>query len=109
MTTDEINDVLVHQVFATEGDLKNQVTNLVLEFDEHTRCLLMKLYIYYKAYVMDQITHQVTMSSSAYDEYKGQLHYIYENYIDDHQDELDAKHLDIRFEEMSHMLDRFEK
>lgn len=47
MTTDEINDVLVHQVFATEGDLENQVTNLVLEFDEHTRCLLMKLYIYY--------------------------------------------------------------
>lgn len=109
MTTDEINEALVSQVFSTDGPLENQITNLLMEYDETTRCTIMKHYIYFKAYVMDQITHQLTMSASAYSEYKVQLHYVYERYIAAHQREFKEKHLEIDFGEMSFMLDRFER
>lgn len=109
MTTEEINDFLVRQIFSTDGKLENQLTDLLMDYDEATRCEIMKRYIYFKAYVVDQITHEITMSASAYDEYCRYLHYLYERYMEEHKEELLRELQDINYNEMSVTLDHFDK
>ncbi len=107
MTTDEINEYLVQQIFSTDGKSEIKLMRIFSDADENMRRKLLERYIYFKAYVMDQITREVTMSHSVFQEYSCHLHAAYGVYLEEHKDKLLEQGLCPIMSQLYVMIDRF--
>lgn len=76
MTNGEIVRYIVSLIFSMNGELENNLRNALANYSSTTQDEAMKLYIYYKAGVMDQIVANISSSSDQRDAF---LRYYFRN------------------------------
>lgn len=81
MTNGEIVRYIVSLIFSVNGELENNLRNALGNYSSKTQDEAMKLYIYYKAGVMDQIVANISSSSDQRDAFSSLLLQEYNEYI----------------------------
>jgi hypothetical protein len=107
MTNGEVVAFITSLVFSTDGKLENNLSQALSNYGPDVRQKALKLYIYYKAAVMDQIVADISGSTEQRDSFASLLIQTYNEYINDNQDWFVQNHMQINMSEMVSYMRKF--